>query len=299
MNAARVAGGCSLAMAAIWGLNRREISPATMTMTSAHASSPEIARAAAQYLYEASVRSSMQEELDALRPREDAMRQKWIEDEEGWHHLPSRAWPERQPDVSEIKVLRAMLRDGGCTEPAQPGSGKMKTACHNTYFDLASALVFNQVDMPGGFRVFKALAHLGSSEGMTAVGVMLIEGLGVEADAEAGVAMLREASEMGYAQAHYELGSVLYCGVEGVVEVDEDEALELFEEAAKSSHTCALYMVADHLLTNEQARVVAGFRCSSEGGRAVRLLHAAAERGHRQARQTLKKLLDDDLRKKQ
>jgi hypothetical protein len=53
-------------------------------------------------------------------------------------------------------------------------------------------------------------------------------------------------------------------------------------------------MVADTLLSKENDRVEAGFRTSAAGGRAVRLLLIAAEKGHRSARQQLKKLLDEE-----
>ena len=258
----------------------------------------DLPRAFQQFFVESSVLSALQEELAEVRPREAAMRQKWIEDEEGWHKLPARAWPAVQPPVDAIEGLRNALRQRDCHTDARQGEGDaLDSECATMFFNLASALVFNNLNGAGGLTLYTALAHLGSVEGMTGAGVMLVEGLGVDPDVEAGVALLQQASDAGFAQAQFELGSALYCGVEGELDVDEDGAMELFEAAAIQNHSGGCYMVADTLLSKENDRVEAGFRTSAAGGRAVRLLLVAAEKGHRSARQQLKKLLDEEAQR--
>ena len=49
-------------------------------------------------------------ELQKLRPNEAAMRAKWIEDEEGWHKLPPRAWPEERLGKNNLTFLRPRER---------------------------------------------------------------------------------------------------------------------------------------------------------------------------------------------
>lgn len=50
--------------------------------------------------------TAVHSELSKLRPDEVAMRRKWEEDEEGFHKLPPRAWPPKQPKADELPELR-------------------------------------------------------------------------------------------------------------------------------------------------------------------------------------------------
>ena len=105
---------------------------------------------------------------------------------------------------------------------------------------------------------------------------------------------LEQAVAAGSAQGAYELGSLYYTGLGGILPEDEDRAYALFEQAAAQRHSGAMFMVADHLLQD-----------GGDGGdvtaesRAVEMMHAAAERGHRYARQRIRELLDDDASGKQ
>lgn len=228
--------------------------------------------------------TSLEEELAKLRPNEAAMRAKWIQDDrESWKKLPPRAWPAYQPAATEIPALRARITEERC--PA-PGS-RMSAVCIKAHFDLATALVFNSLDAPAGLVTYRKLGESGDLDGMVATGVCLIEALGVPQDNAEGLHWLRKASSQGSPQAHFELGFLMYMGNAGLEE-DEVGAFTLFQQAAQQQHASGMFMVADCLLE--------GIGCKKDQARAVPLLKAAADMGHRGARQHLRQLLDGHWR---
>jgi TPR repeat protein len=79
------------------------------------------------------------------------------------------------------------------------------------------------------------------------------------------------------------MATQLYTGLDDVVEEDEKAAFQLYKQAADKGHVAALYMTADCLL---EAR---GTPCDKP--RAIPLLYAAAESGHRHARHKMRALL--------
>eukprot|EP00937_MAST-01D_sp_MAST-1D-sp2_P002599 g2599.t1 len=189
------------------------------------------------------------------------------------------------------------------------------SSCAPLLFDLATALVFNAIDGTAGYQLYCALANDGDTEAMVAVGVCLVEELaggaaageeeppaagsdthglallgggGGKSRAAQGVRWLERAAAAGSAQGCYELGSLAYSGLGGVVPEDEARAFQLFERAAAQRHAGAMFMVADCLLD--------GTGCERDAPRAVGLLHGAAQQGHRYARQRLRELLDEDAR---
>ena len=103
--------------------------------------------------------------------------------------------------------------------------------------------------------------------------------LGQEAE---GLEYLRSSVDLGSAQGHYELGTALYTGLEGILDEDEAEAFAHFEAAAEQGHLGGCFMVADCLLS--------GTGCGVDVQRAIPLLFTAAEGGHRFARQKLREL---------
>lgn len=112
------------------------------------------------------------------------------------------------------------------------------------------------------------------------------QGLGsLEADEEEGLRWLRRASDANNSQAHYELGTLNYCGNYSVVPEDERGAFAFFERAAATGHVGGMFMVADCLLS--------GVGCERDEARAVPLLYSAAEKGHRTARWRLLQLVDE------
>ena len=228
-------------------------------------------------------------ELSKYRAGEAALRAKWIRDELGWNKLPARAWPPHQPDAEDVPALRARLDAHACRDGSPANAAAFGSAlCLKTTFDLATALLFNALDPPGAVGLYRDLAARGHADAEVALGIVLVEGLGVDAAEEEGVQRLRAAAASGHAQGQYELATALYTGVEGVLEVDEEAAFALFETAAKSTrHMGALYMVADCLLE--------GIGTRPDPPRAVDLLHGAAVQGHRSARGRLLQLLDSDL----
>lgn len=211
-----------------------------------------------------------------LRAGEAEMRRKWEEDESGWHNLPPRAWPPVQPKPDELVGLKQ--RAAASDAPVQ------------ARFDLATCLTFNNIDSEEGLLLFRELAAEGSVDASVAVGVVLLEGIGCEqsdAGVEEGVRRLRAASAKGHAQAQYEIGVLHYLGsFPTLVAENTKEAYALFASAADQKHTSALFMCAELLIS--------GDGCTRDEPRAIGLLHDAAERGHRMARQYVREYLDAD-----
>ena len=213
-------------------------------------------------------------ELAKLRPEELAMRKQWEEDEQGWHKLPPRAWPPVQPKGDQLEALKKAARSG------EPGAE----------FDLATCLTFNLLDPADGLKRFRKLAADGNMDALVAVGVVLLEGIGTDLtddNVAEGVRCIREATAKGHGHATYEMACLYYLGgfPEHVAE-DAEKAYTLFAAAAKQQHTSALFMQAELLLSGEG--------CEVDEPHAVRLLHAAALRGHRMARQYVRDYLDAD-----
>jgi TPR repeat protein len=216
------------------------------------------------------------EALSKLRSGEAAMRKKWLEDEDHWHKLPPRAWPAVQPKAEERAELEAKAK-GGSKE---------------ALFDLATCLTFTGLDPVEGLRRYRELAAGGSLDAMVAVSIILLEGIGRDLDDASvaeGVRLLKSASERGHAQAKYELACLHYLGsFEEVVPEDERAAYALFAAAAAQKHTPALFMQAELLID--------GHGTPRDEARAVPLLHAAAQGGHRMARAYVRDYLDADAR---
>ena len=227
------------------------------------------------------VPAPVHEELQKLRLGEAAMRERWQRDEEGWHKLPPRAWPPYQPKRDELLACSsAHVRDCGTTREYSP-------ECVKATFDLATCLIFNGLDVVAGLREYHALAEAGDLDSMVGIGVVLVEGIsGAKEDPATGLHWLSRAAAGNSAQAQYELGVLHYMGLDDYLEVDEDAAFQWFERAAQQGHTSALFMLADCLLD--------GCGCERDAPRAVPLLYAAAERGHRFARQYVLEWLDED-----
>jgi len=236
-------------------------------------------------------RFSTREELSKLREKEQEMMARWELDEEGWRELPARAWPAYQPNPDQLKGILAEISIHGCdihdTEDLSALSdntvGEELKFCTTLLFDMATAFVFYNLQPVAGLAQYERLATRGHVDSMVACGVILVEGFGVPPQEKEGISFLQKAVDLGSAQACYELGTVYYTGIDGVIEEDAEKAFELFERAAEQDHTAALYMMADCL-------------CEGEGternvGKAIPLFYKAAERGHRFARQRIRELL--------
>lgn len=227
------------------------------------------------------IAAAVHSELLKLRPGEEAMRKKWEDDEAGWHKLPPRAWPPRQPKPDELKELQQAVS-------ADPTSVSAR-------FDLATCLTFNLLDANKGLAEYRDLAKSGNIDAMVAVGVVLLEGIGQDindANAEEGLHWLRTAANHNHAQALYEIGCLHYLGsFPELVPPDEPKACEYFEGAARQQHTSALFMLAEFLIE--------GTVCAQDEPRAIRLLCQAAERGHRMARHYIRRYLEVDAKQLQ
>ena len=223
-------------------------------------------------------------ELQKLRPNEAAMRQKWEDDETSWHKLPPRAWPPTQPKAHEQPTLRKKM-----SESCQTAGAK----CDEALFELASCLVFGGSgsfdDAAEGLTLYRSLAARGHTEAMVGVGVVLLEGIGHDIDDAEGLHWVQRASDRGSAQGQYELGVLHYLGSNEHVEENEKAAFALFEQCAAQQHTSGLFMMAEFLIE--------GCGCNKDPARAIPLLLAAAERGHRLARRYLVDWLDEDAEK--
>jgi TPR repeat protein len=223
-------------------------------------------------------------ELSRIRLKADEIRERWIKDEENWRKLPARAWPEVQPDADDVPRLQSLC-DKLCSSPSSGGSPQDMSACHDVTFHLATALLFNNLNVEKGLAMFESLAEKGDVRGTTAAGICYVEGLGVTYDEEKGSRFIQHAADKDFLQGIYELGVLHYNG-NATPYVDENmqKAFRLFELAASRQHTSGLYMTADMLLTGEGCG-------EKDEARAIRLLYEAGERGHRNARATLWALL--------
>lgn len=220
-------------------------------------------------------------ELNRIRLIENELRERWVGDEENWRKLPSRSWPEHQPSADQIPYFRKQYLDKCC-------HGQYKSEeCDDITFNLATALLFNHVNPQEGFELYLNLANRGCNRGKTAAGICYVEGLGVESDEEKGSTLLQDAARADFLQAIYELGVLCYNGnATPYIKEDVEEAFRLFELAASQEHSCGLFMTADMLLSGEGCNNI-------DVARAIRLLYKAGERGHRNARATLWKLLSE------
>lgn len=180
-----------------------------------------------------------------------------------WRELPARA-PEQLEEIMErITIHNYLVRASDNTQCDLSDYGHLPQyiqRCTEWMFQMATTLVFYNLDPPAGLTQFQRLAQRGHIDSMVACGIILVEGLGVPSREKEGLIWLEKA-------------------------VDEDvvKAFALFEKAAEQDHTAAIYMVADCLVEGEGTeRSVA---------RAVPLFYKAADRGHRFSRQRIRGLL--------
>ena len=212
---------------------------------------------------------------------------RWERDEDGWRELPARAWPAYQPTPEQLQVIEETIQRHHCRSPPLSSSSASKKdddECTEWLFQAATSLVFYNLDPHRGFEQFEQSANnKGHVDSMVACGVILVEGMGVPAREDKGIQWLQKAVNLDSPQACYELGTLYYTGIDGVLEEDPPKAFELFLRASQHDHTGGLYMVADCLLEGEGTE--------RNVGRAIPLLYRAAERGHRFARQRIRELL--------
>ena len=227
-------------------------------------------------------RFSTRQILDEIRANEKEIRLRRERDEEGWRELPARAWPPTQPNPEQLKSIQFQVKQHGCS-PSPAPSTAYSDLCIELLFNIATSLVFYSVDPEEGLKQYEALATAGHVDSMVACGVVLIEGMGVPPNEKRGIEWLEKAVALNSAQGCYEMGTLLYTGIDGVLEEDPEAAFELFRRAAEQDHTAGLYMMADCLLEGEGTE--------KNVGRAVPLLYKAAERGHRYSRQKIRELL--------
>ena len=187
----------------------------------AHAASQEVSP---QPSTSTSRREELRAALETVRRNEKEINERWERDEvEKFRNLPSRAWPEYQPGVLDVPKITANLKNAGCLDsskgcPKRPDEQIIvckSPECERSSFDLAVALLFNNLDCERGLRIFSRLADRGHVDGMVATGIVLVEGLGVEPNEKEGIKWLRAAVKRGSAQAYYELGSAAYSGIDG------------------------------------------------------------------------------------
>lgn len=235
-------------------------------------------------------RTNTREELSKLRSDQDEMLQRWERDEDGWRELPARAWPEYQPNPEQLKGIQIEVTKNNCSSSSSPSPSQYTSSdiCQSLLFNVATAQVFYNVDPKSGFEQYEDLAQKGHVDSMVACGVILVEGFvaDIRNREEEGVQWLKRAVSQGSSsQALYELGTVYYTGIDGVVQEDPEQAFGMFEKAAAKGHMGALYMMADCLIEGEGTKI--------DVARAIPLLYQAADQGHRYARQRVRELLKD------
>jgi hypothetical protein len=144
-----------------------------------------------------------------------------------------------QPTVEDTKLILADLTMLKCPSPLSATDDDIRRSpptCMDRSFDLATALVFNNINPEKGLDIYRALGRAGHVDGMVASGILLTDGFGVEINDVEGVEWIKLACKKGSVQAHFELGSLLYRGIPGVIEMDEMAAIPLFEKAAAANH---------------------------------------------------------------
>ena len=63
-----------------------------------------------------------------MKTKEEAIRSRWIKDEENWRKLPARAWPPTQPSEDDIESLKGKVaslcvtRDEACRDAGEDAS---------------------------------------------------------------------------------------------------------------------------------------------------------------------------------
>lgn len=222
-------------------------------------------------------RMNTRQELSVIRKGEQEMLRRWERDEDGWRELPARAWPAYQPNPKQMENIEVESKKQGCsnTNTSDP--------CKELLFNIATTKVFYNLDPTEGLRQFENLAKQGHVDSMVACGIILTEGMGVPPDVKKGLEWLKKAVDLKSSQGYYELATVLYTGIDGVVEEDPEGAFELFAKAAEQDHTAGMYMMADCLVEGEGVGI--------DVARAVPLFYRAAEKGHRYSRQKIRELL--------
>ena len=219
--------------------------------------------------------------------REHEFTVQWIKDEEGWTKLPARAWPAYQPDIEEISTIEHSLS----TQCPKQDDTKWNNECSTIKFNLATALVFNnhgkaidEMHHTNGFNMYTELAtQKDHADSKCAVGVILVEGLGTDANELEGLIYLRDAANNDrHPQALYELGTAYYAGIEDVLNENEHLAFINFAAASELGHYAGMFMTADCLME--------GIGTEIDVERAVPLLFTAAISGHRYARQKVREL---------
>lgn len=176
------------------------------------------------------------------------------------------------------------VKKNGCDSHQKQSSD----LCQSLLFNVATAMVFYNVDPVAGLQQYEALAKQGHADSMVACGVILTEGLGgIKNREQEGINWLQKAVSLGSTQALYELGTLLYTGIDGILYEDPEGAYKLFERAADKGHVGATYMTADCLIEGEGTGM--------DVARAVPLLYQAADNGHRYARQRIRELLKTPL----
>jgi Sel1 repeat len=223
--------------------------------------------------------------LEDIRANQSAVLQKWERDEEEhWRELPARAWPAVQPNPDESLGIQRLYDAANCAADHNHSTSDSNVQqCREWDFQMATTLVFYSVDPARGLQRFRQLAQQGHVDALVACGIILVEGLGVPPDEHAGLQYLEQALERGSSQAAYELGTIYYTGLDGLVEEDEAKAFRLFANAASHHHTAALFMMADCLFHGEGTE--------RDVPRAIPLFYQAAEQGHRFARQRIREFL--------
>lgn len=233
------------------------------------------------------------------------------EDEE-WEEadlLPdSRPWPVNPPTESQMHTIRRQTHLDGCwsmkSSSSDSKSNQLSSSprCQDLIFQLASSLVFGNVDPPAGLGHFMILASSSSTsphviKAMVAAGVTLAEGIGVIANVRQGIQYLKNAAALGSGQAYYELGCVYYTGVKGHLDAEPVKALEYFKVAAKQyHHPAASYMVANCLFQQQRQGQGQGMSETKNNNNnnnafaARAFLTKAAEAGHYYARQQLREM---------
>ena len=83
-----------------------------------------------------------------------------------------KAWPAYQPDPDDIDMLLVKLADSGHADGKDNIVKPNRSHCKEATFNLATALVFNNLDVSKGLQLCRTLADEGDNPGMCAYAVV-------------------------------------------------------------------------------------------------------------------------------
>ena len=176
-----------------------------------------------------------------------------------------------EPENTEPEKIEPEITEPEKTEPETNKAGE--------WFSLGTEALQNE-DYETAVRYLEMAAEAGEAAAQTNLGIMYVNGIGVEQNHEKAVEYFLQAAEQGQPIAQTNLG-VLYAGGDGV-EQDYEKALEYYRQAADQGYNWGQYNLAYCYLVGQ------GVEENRE--KAIEYFEMAAAQGNEKAAEELRKL---------